>query len=38
MRFKADYFFSKDAVTRDEIFVLVKSLVSGKKGTVQDQK
>ncbi len=31
IRFKADYFFSKDAITNDEIFTLVKSIVS-KKG------
>ncbi len=28
---KADYFFSKDAITKDEIFVLVKSIVLKKK-------
>jgi DNA-binding NarL/FixJ family response regulator len=27
IRFKADYFFSKDAITNDEIFALVKSIV-----------
>jgi len=31
IRFKADYFFSKDAITNDEIFALVKSIVL-KKG------
>jgi DNA-binding NarL/FixJ family response regulator len=31
IRFKADYFFSKDTITNGEIFTLVKSIVS-KKG------
>lgn len=30
VRFKADYFFSKDTITSDEIFTLVKSIVSKK--------
>jgi len=31
IRFKADYFFSKDAIANDEIYALVKSIVL-KKG------
>jgi DNA-binding NarL/FixJ family response regulator len=31
IRFKADYFFSKDAITNDEIFALVKSIVLKKR-------
>jgi DNA-binding NarL/FixJ family response regulator len=31
IRYKADYFFSKDAITNDEIYALVKSIVL-KKG------
>ena len=30
IRFKADHFFSKDAITSNEIFTLVKSIVSKK--------
>ena len=30
IRFKADYFFSKDTITNDEMFTLVKSIVSRK--------
>jgi DNA-binding NarL/FixJ family response regulator len=30
IRFKADYFFSKDAITNDEIYALVKSIVLRK--------
>jgi DNA-binding NarL/FixJ family response regulator len=31
IRFKADYFFSKDAITSDEIYALVKSIVLKKE-------
>ncbi len=30
IRFKADYFFSKDAITNNEFFTLVKSIISKK--------